>query len=264
MRPNTEYLNSCSIDSTIGSCSTYCFQRKKILTNHPSGAFGDLSHHLTYHSSIRACSTESRPPNCSRSTDSQFTRLNDYQKMHHVNKRPIRDIGSGPISPVIPVNSRNSVNSLNILNCVNCVNNHVNKIRTKMSHQIKSVNNYYVIVLLYFLLVSYVHGDPRTHVELMFETDENLPVNNLIGQIRVPDSYHNHTKPPYLILPTVNSQQKGICNPGFDLAIDQHTGDIRNAVQLDREKCSLYKFLAISLKGISFQITIKVKGKFYF
>lgn len=65
---------------------------------------------------------------------------------------------------------------------------------------------------------------------------------------------------PYLILP-VNAQQKGICNLELDLNIDQHTGHIKNAISLDREKCSLYKFLAISLKGLSFEITIKVLDK---
>lgn len=110
------------------------------------------------------------------------------------------------------------------------------------------------------LMISLARCGERTYVQLAFETEENLPVNTLIGQIRVPASMAgSHTQPPYLFMP-VNGQQRGAaCNADADLHIDQHTGDIRNAVQLDRERCSLYKFLAISLKGLSFQITITVR-----
>lgn len=114
-----------------------------------------------------------------------------------------------------------------------------------------------VCLLLISLSLSLVRAGERTYVQLVFESEENLPVNTLIGQIRVPDSLPGaHTQPPYLLMP-VQGQQKG-CSADADFRIDQHTGDIRNAVQLDRERCSLYKFLAISLKGLSFQITIRV------
>ena len=145
------------------------------------------------------------------------------------------------------------------------LNSHLNNQPHK--HSFKHLNHHHPkfnvhsllnFILIFFYLISLVQCDQRTYVQLTFETEENAPVNSFIGQIKVPDSFLNNlTQPPYLILP-VNSQQKGICNPDNELTIDQHTGEIRNAIQLDREKCSLYKFLAISLKGLSFQITIKI------
>ena len=114
------------------------------------------------------------------------------------------------------------------------------------------------LLFVCLLMISFVcGGGERTYVQLMFESEENLSVNTLIGQIRVPDALAGaHTQPPYLFMP-VNGQQKG-CSADTDFHIDQHTGDIRNAVRLDRERCALYKFLAISLKGLSFQISIRV------
>lgn len=122
-----------------------------------------------------------------------------------------------------------------------------------------SLSSVFSLLFVCLLMISLARCGERTYVQLAFESEENLPVNTLIGQIRVPDSLAGaHTQPPYLFMPVNGHQRGAACNADADLHIDQHTGDIRNAVQLDRERCSLYKFLAISLKGLSFQITITV------
>lgn len=77
--------------------------------------------------------------------------------------------------------------------CVKYVNN-VN--RTKVldkNNRVKYVNSL-LRFLLIFLLISFANCDQRTYVQLQFETEENLPVNSLIGQIKVPDSYNNFTQ----------------------------------------------------------------------
>jgi len=210
-------------DLSIGSCSKQDFRRRrrrKLFTNNHSS--GDLSYQQ-YIDKFK--------------DNAQFTKTTSTSSSYNL------------------IESISMIDHFNFN--VNNVNNFKSFKNQTTSRSKKNVNSNFLSFLLFCLFFSFAFCD-RNYVQLNFETEENLSVNTLIGQIRVPDSYHHdYTQPPYLILP-VNGQQKGICNPNFDLNIDQHTGDIRNAIQIDREKCSLYKFLAISKKGISFQITIKI------
>ena len=245
-----------------------------VANNHPSGANCDLSDDLSsYSNSCRlkeygSASTLSR--NYEHSTSSNCAPKTDYTKDTNLNtdRSLDRDMDRSVYQVDCHVNSQISHKSVQ-----NHLDNHFKKyfqnhqpIKENLPYNRHS-NSFRMSLFsrpsvawlfVCLLMISMVRGGERTYVQLVFESEENLSVNTLIGQIRVPDSLASaHTQPPYLFMP-VNGQPKA-CNADADFHIDQHTGDIRNAVRLDRERCSLYKFLAISLKGLSFQITIRVK-----
>lgn len=67
-------------------------------------------------------------------------------------------------------------------------------------------------------------------------------------------SHHHHHPHHQNNLPSAAVQQSGTVDT--DLNIDQSTGEIRTAVELDREQRSHYSFIAISLTGINIHVKI--------
>ena len=107
------------------------------------------------------------------------------------------------------------------------------------------------------------HSD---QIELNFSILEGVPIGTLIGVIKSSNS-SIITQPPYLIVPFTgsihksNSSRSLSVNTGnggvdIDLSIDQSTGEIRTAVQLDREQRGYYAFIAIPLTGANIKVTI--------
>lgn len=130
-------------------------------------------------------------------------------------------------------------------------------------------------------------------LELIFSVTENVPVGTFIGVIRSPND-SVQIEPPFLIvpipggdimqmrLPTTNtntndqptfdlsSSTATVNNPhrssatgsvDTDLNIDQSTGEIRTAVELDHEHRLYYSFIAISLTGVNVHVRIVSKKK---
>lgn len=128
-------------------------------------------------------------------------------------------------------------------------------------------------------------------LELIFSVTENVPVGTFIGVIRSPND-SVQIEPPFLIvpipggdimqmrLPTTNTNTNNqqifdlssstatVNNPhrssttgsvDTDLNIDQSTGEIRTAVELDHEHRLYYSFIAISLTGVNVHVRIVSK-----
>ena len=112
-------------------------------------------------------------------------------------------------------------------------------------------------------------------LELIFSVTENVPVGSFIGVIKSPNESIYSIEPPFLIVPipdgdlhssssttndnlSTNSQQQQQSSGSVDtdLNIDQSTGEIRTAIELDREQRLYYSFIAISLTGINVHVRI--------
>lgn len=117
-----------------------------------------------------------------------------------------------------------------------------------------------------------IHYD---QIELNFSVLEGVPIGTLIGVIKSSNVSFN-TQPPYLIVPLPvhkanSSSIPGVSSPNggnaggvdTDLNIDQSTGEIRSAVQLDREQRSYYSFIAIPLTGANIKVTIVCYIQFF-
>ena len=116
----------------------------------------------------------------------------------------------------------------------------------------------------------------------MFNVLESVPIGTFIGVIQSNDSTVI-IEPPILIVPfgdngqnvdgtQPNNRDSGSssgsssdsgsiyssnsCNVDTELNIDQSTGEIRSAVELDRERCSRYSFIALSLTGLNIHVDI--------
>lgn len=113
---------------------------------------------------------------------------------------------------------------------------------------------------------------------------ENVPVGTLIGFIRSPNDSILF-EPPFLIVPVpggevvskssiknqsiskssssnlfdANSASKSV---DTDLNIDQSTGEIRTAIELDYEQRLFYSFIAISVSGVS--VNVRIVSFFFF
>lgn len=111
----------------------------------------------------------------------------------------------------------------------------------------------------------------QEQTELHFEILEGVPTGTLIGVIKSSNT-SIHTQPPYLIVPVPGNDPRTNSSSGVnsrlggsgsgvdtDLNIDQSTGEIRSAVQLDREQRSYYSFIAIPLSGANIKVTIAVR-----
>lgn len=126
-------------------------------------------------------------------------------------------------------------------------------------------------------------GDTETdgQLKLTFTVSEGVPVGTFIGVIKSTNA-SVLLEPPFLIVPmpggdwhspatsvaklpqpflhtppyTLDSQQSTFGTVDTDLNIDQSTGEIRTAVELDREQRSHYSFIAISLTGVNIHVKI--------
>jgi len=120
----------------------------------------------------------------------------------------------------------------------------------------------------------------QDQLELVFTVSEGVPVGTFVGVIKSSNSsfvveppflivpvpggdYHspapvvshkspNHHLPPYMLNQQDSSVQSGTVDT--DLNIDQSTGEIRTAVEFDRELRSHYTFIAISLTGVNIHV----------
>jgi len=112
-----------------------------------------------------------------------------------------------------------------------------------------------------------VHDSASKELRVLFNVPENVPVGTFVGVIQSNDS-SVLIEPPFLIVPSGDSDSpdgsvsapsdsvSAECNVDTELNIDQSTGEIRSAVELDRERCSHYTFVAISLSGVNVHVNI--------
>lgn len=125
------------------------------------------------------------------------------------------------------------------------------------------------------------HGGSSEQLELLFTVSEGVPIGTFIGVIRSTNT-SVPVEPPFLIVPisggdlfnnnnnakariptashmapyAFESQIAPTGTVDTDLNIDQSTGEIRTAIELDREQRTHYSFIAISLTGINVYVKI--------
>uniref|UniRef100_A0A8C2W4Z1 Protocadherin-16 n=1 Tax=Chinchilla lanigera TaxID=34839 RepID=A0A8C2W4Z1_CHILA len=87
---------------------------------------------------------------------------------------------------------------------------------------------------------------------LDLQIDEEQPAGTLIGDISAGLPEGTATPPMYFI-----SAQEG-SGVGTDLAIDEHSGVVRTARVLDRERRDRYRFTAVTPDGATVEVTVRV------
>ncbi|XP_045146467.1 protocadherin-16 [Echinops telfairi] len=108
------------------------------------------------------------------------------------------------------------------------------------------------VLLLLLLLGAGVPGMQAQAGSLDLQIDEEQPAGTLIGDISAGLPAGTAAPPMYFI-----SAQEG-SGVGTDLAIDEHTGVVRTARVLDRERRDHYRFTAVTPDGATVEVTVRV------
>ncbi|XP_019311695.1 protocadherin-16 [Panthera pardus] len=107
-------------------------------------------------------------------------------------------------------------------------------------------------LLLLLLLGARVSGAWGQAGSLDLQIDEEQPAGTLIGDISAGLPPGTAAPPMYFI-----SAQEG-SGVGTDLAIDEHSGVVRTARVLDRERRDRYRFTAVTPDGATVEVTVRV------
>nr|XP_010963363.1 PREDICTED: LOW QUALITY PROTEIN: protocadherin-16 [Camelus bactrianus] len=107
-------------------------------------------------------------------------------------------------------------------------------------------------LLLLLLLGAGVPGAWAQAGSLDLQIDEEQPAGTLIGDISAGLPAGTAAPPMYFI-----SAQEG-SGVGTDLAIDEHSGVVRTARVLDRERRDRYRFTAVTPDGATVEVTVRV------
>uniref|UniRef100_A0A8C9DUN0 Protocadherin-16 n=1 Tax=Prolemur simus TaxID=1328070 RepID=A0A8C9DUN0_PROSS len=107
-------------------------------------------------------------------------------------------------------------------------------------------------LLLLLLLGAGVPGAWGQAGSLDLQIDEEQPAGTLIGDISAGLPAGTAAPPMYFI-----SAQEG-SGVGTDLAIDEHSGVVRTARVLDRERRDRYRFTAVTPDGATVEVTVRV------
>ncbi|KAB0397050.1 hypothetical protein E2I00_012005, partial [Balaenoptera physalus] len=109
-----------------------------------------------------------------------------------------------------------------------------------------------LLSLLLLLLGAGVPGAWGQAGSLDLQIDEEQPAGTLIGDISAGLPAGTAAPPMYFI-----SAQEG-SGVGTDLAIDEHSGVVRTARVLDRERRDRYRFTAVTPDGATVEVTVRV------
>ncbi|XP_016072740.1 PREDICTED: protocadherin-16 [Miniopterus natalensis] len=109
-----------------------------------------------------------------------------------------------------------------------------------------------LLPLLLLLLGARVSGAWGQAGSLDLQIDEEQPAGTLIGDISAGLPAGTAAPPMYFI-----SAQEG-SGVGTDLAIDEHSGVVRTARVLDRERRDRYRFTAVTPDGATVEVTVRV------
>ncbi|KFO24716.1 Protocadherin-16 [Fukomys damarensis] len=116
----------------------------------------------------------------------------------------------------------------------------------------KSPRPFLLLPLLLLLLEAGVPGAWGQAGSLDLQIDEEQPAGTLIGDISAGLPAGTAAPPMYFI-----SAQEG-SGVGTDLAIDEHSGVVRTARVLDRERRDRYRFTAVTPDGATVEVTVRV------
>uniref|UniRef100_A0A8C5P0V5 Protocadherin-16 n=1 Tax=Jaculus jaculus TaxID=51337 RepID=A0A8C5P0V5_JACJA len=109
-----------------------------------------------------------------------------------------------------------------------------------------------LLLPLLLLLAAGVPGAWGQAGSLDLQIDEEQPAGTLIGDISAGLPAGTAPPPMYFI-----SAQEG-SGVGTDLAIDEHSGVVRTARVLDRERRDRYRFTAVTPDGATVEVTVRV------